>query len=92
MEFLILCGVLSFLVQIILMNIGKQRGRSYLYWIVLPIMEAAPLLGAGFYGIVRPDSFFGWEFNVVLCLWIAGSVLLGYAAACIIVLLFSKKN
>ena len=48
----------------------------------LLLMEIIPLGGAAYYGAVQPDvPYLGWQFDAVLCLWLASAVLLGYILA-----------
>ena len=58
-----------------------QRGRGLRYLSLL-LMEIIPLGGAAYYGAVQPDvPYLGWQFDAVLCLWLASEVLLGYILA-----------
>ena len=92
MEFFVLCLTVSFLTQTVLLAIWKSGGHRCLKWVSLLVLELFPLARAGFYGLTRPQSFFGWEFSTALYLWVAGAVLLGYAAAWIVFLAVQKRR
>lgn len=76
MAFLIFGLIIALALQ--LWVLFAQRGRGLRYLSLL-LMEIIPLGGAAYYGAVHPHL--GWQFDAVLCLWLAGAVLLGYILA-----------
>ena len=81
MGFVLCCAVLAWLVHLLtLFNREKlPHGASVLLFC---LMELIPLGMALYFAVVRPErGFFGWRFGAALCLWIAGGVLAGCAAA-----------
>lgn len=78
MPFLILCFVLALIFQLLALCATSKRAVHLLSFLC---MELFPVAGVLYYAIARPGSFFGWESNVVLCLYTAAAIFLGCACA-----------
>lgn len=84
MAFLILCVSIAFCFEIMVLAATKHR-HPMLKWIPVWVMELFPLSGAVYYMVRRPNSFlFGWEANVIFCVWIAAAILLGCLIAALV--------
>lgn len=84
MPFMVLCAVISLIIQLLILNETPSRYRK-LRFFSLALMELLPLCGVLYYEIRKPSvSVLGWEFGAILCLWIAGAVLIGYVLAWIV--------
>ena len=75
------CAVLAWLIQLLALSHREKlpKGVPVLSFCLMELI----LLGAALYlAVVRPErGFFGWRFGAALCLWVAGGVLAGCAAA-----------
>ena len=80
MAFLLLCLILAFLGQIVVLS---QTKKLVLRLIPLLFMELLLLTGAAYYGIKKPAGFLfdHWTYNLTFCLWLAGAVLFGCVLA-----------
>lgn len=90
MPFMILCGVIAFIVQIVVLYSCKRYRR--MRWI-LPLagMELLPAcLAANAIVTKKPDGVLGWRFTVAVSGWMALAILLGCAAAWIIFSIYPK--
>lgn len=81
MTFFMLCTVVAFVVQLLILFHLQGRHRRFRY-LSLVLLELLPLGGALYYTVVQPlVPYLGWKFHATMCLWIAGAVLLGYILA-----------
>ena len=84
MPFIILCAVVSFIVQLVIL-FSLQNCRGKLRHLPLFLLELFPLSGALYYAVQRPSvSYLGWKFGVAMCLWIAGAFLFGAGLAWVV--------
>ena len=78
MPFIIICAIIAFLIQLVALYTIKSR----LLRLLVPVgMELLPACIAVHALITKPGDILGWEFTIVLCLWMAGAILLGCALA-----------
>ena len=81
MGFILCCAVLAGLIQLLALS-HREKLPNGVPVLSFCLMELIPLGAALFFAVVRPErGFFGWRFGAALCLWIAGGVLAGCAAA-----------
>lgn len=79
MGFLLICLVLSFVIQLLVLSATERLGLRLL---TAATMELIPVSGMIYYAAAQPGGLlFGWGGNVILLLWTAGAVLLGCAGA-----------
>ena len=84
MAFILFCGIIAFLIQIIVLHSCKHR------WLILRalpliVLELFPAIIAAHAFITRrPGGVLGWEFTIVVCEWIAGAILSGCVFAWVI--------
>ena len=84
MAFIYLCGVVAFIVQMIVLHNCK---RHLLHILSLPAMELFPACTAAHAFITKqPSGVLGWKFNMVISGWIAGAILIGCVVAWLIYL------
>lgn len=81
MPFLILCFVLALVFQLFALYTSSKR---WMHLLPLLCMELFPVGGILYYAITSPGSFFGWEANVVFCLYTAAAIFLGCAFAALV--------
>jgi len=75
MPFIYLCGIVAFIVQMIVLHNCKRR---LLHFISPVAMELFPACTAAHAFITKqPSGVLGWKFNVVISGWIAGAILIG---------------
>ena len=86
MGFLLLLFVLALIIQsYILFGIENRRTKKLLSPLIFAVMECFPLTVAVYYAVTKKSDFiFDWTDNIILCLWMAGAILLGYALALLI--------
>ena len=73
MPFLMLCIIIAMVVQLLVLFNLQEHHIKFRY-ISFFLMEIFPLGGALYYAIKQPSvPYFGWEFNAVMCLWMAGA-------------------
>lgn len=92
MGFLLFCFLFSLVVQCICLWYWKEKGCLIFRWVALIMLDGFPLAAVGYYGLFRPDSFFVWEFQAVICLWIAGAFLLGNVVGWLLFVAVGKKR
>ena len=84
MPFIILCAIASLIVQLVIL-FYLQSSCCKLRYISLLLLEFLPLSGALYCAIRQPHiPYLGWQFEAVMCLWVAGAVLIGYMLAWIV--------
>ena len=84
MPFIVLCGIIAFIVQMIALHVIRHR-RRILRILPFIIMELFPLFLTTHALITkRPSGILGWEFTVVISGWIAGAILIGCVLAWIV--------
>lgn len=84
MALIYLCGVVAFIVQMIVLHSCK---RYILHFLSLVAMELFPACIAAHAFITKhPSGILGWEFSVVISGWIAGAIMIGYVLAWLIYL------
>ena len=84
MAFIYLCGIVAFIVQMIVLHSCKRR---LLHFISPVAMELFPACIAAHAFITKhPSGILGWEFSVVISGWIAGAILIGCVLAWLIYL------
>lgn len=84
MSFIILCAIVSFIVQLVIL-FHPQSSCCKLRYISLLLLEFLPLSGALYYVIRQPYvPYLGWKFDAAMCLWIACAVLIGYILAWVV--------
>lgn len=81
MPFIVLCGVIAFIVQLVaLYNIHRQR--RIVRFLPLIVMELFPACIAAHAVITKlPSGVLGWRFSVAVSGWIAGAILIGCVLA-----------
>ena len=88
MPFIYLCGVIAFIIQMIVLHSCK---RYILHFLSLVAMELFPACIAAHAFITKhPSGILGWEFSVVISGWIAGAILIGWVLAWFIYLFKHK--
>ena len=81
MGFILFCAVLAGLIQLLALS-HREKLPKRVPVLSFCLMELIPLGAALYLTLVRPEcGFFEWRFGAALCLWIAGGVLAGCAAA-----------
>ena len=79
MEFCIFLVLFSFVIQILALALSKSR------WLRLAPLVLFPLFFlsyAAYHAVEKVDDFvFGWESNIIFCLWFAGAAALGCGLA-----------
>ena len=79
MPFIYLCGVVAFIVQMIVLHNCKRR---LLQLLPLVAMELFPACIAAHAVITKlPSGVLGWRFSVAVSGWIAGAILIGCVLA-----------
>ena len=82
MPFIYLCGVIAFIIQMIVLHSCK---RYILHFLSLVAMELFPACIAAHAVITqRPSGVLGWRFSVAISAWIAGASLSGCVLAWIV--------
>ena len=90
MAFLMLCSILAFIVQLLILFNLQDHHNKFRY-ISFFLIELFPFGGALYYIIMQPHiPYLGWDFNAAMCLWIAGAILLGYILAWVIYIIKKK--
>ena len=91
MAFIFLCGLVAFIVQMIVLHSCKHH-RRMLRLLPLVAMELFPACIAAYsFATRQPGGILGWEFSMAICGWVAGAFLIGYMVAWI-VFKFSSKG
>lgn len=82
MPFIILCGVIAFIVQMVVLYSNISRQCRLLRLVPLIAMELFPACTATHAVITKqPSGILGWTFSVAVSGWIAGAILIGYVLA-----------
>ena len=88
MAFIYLCGIIAFIIQMIILH---NRKRHLLHFLALVAMELFPAcIAAHAFSTKQPSGVLGWKFNVMISGWIAGAILIGCLLAWVIYLVHSK--
>jgi len=74
MAFIYLCGVVAFIVQMIVLHSCKRRLLQLLPLIAMELFPAC--IAAHAFITKHPSGILGWEFSVVISGWIAGAILI----------------
>ena len=82
MPFIVLCVVIAFIVQMVVLYSNISRQRRLLRLIPLIAMELFPACTAAHAVITKqPSGVLGWTFSVAVSGWIAGAILIGCVLA-----------
>jgi len=84
MAFIYLCGVVAFIVQMIVLHSCKRRLLQLLPLIAMELFPAC--IAAHAFITKHPSGILGWEFSVVISGWISGAILIGCVLAWLIYL------
>lgn len=92
MYFIVLCGIISFIVQMIVLYNCKHH-RRILCILPVIVMELLPLWTAAHAFITKqPSGVLGWKFELAVSGWIAVAIVIGYAAAWVAWRIFVKEE
>ena len=83
MPFISLCSVLALIIQLIVLMATEEK-RRILRLLSIVIMESFPLTIMVINTINKPTGILGYRFVIIICFWIALSVLIGYILAWLI--------
>lgn len=83
MDLFAVCAAISFAFGVLALP-HARGGLIFLRWLPLLVLEL-PTAGYMLWLLLtRPHMLWGWKFELIICLWIAGSILLGWSCAWIV--------
>ena len=81
MGFILFCAIMAAIIQLVILHYTAVKYQIWRF-LSLIVMELLPFGYILYLWVAKPQvPYLGWEFEAVMCLWIAGGILAGYIIA-----------